>query len=72
MSGRFLQEVYCGHEYTVSNLKFAAHVEPDSIAVKTKLQWSEVSSLGMRNARCMNKLATGTNSLSDKDLVGNQ
>jgi hydroxyacylglutathione hydrolase len=23
-------EVYCGHEYTVSNLKFAAHVEPSN------------------------------------------
>lgn len=25
--------VYCGHEYTESNLKFAAHVEPDSEAI---------------------------------------
>ncbi len=28
--------VYCGHEYTESNLAFAAHVEPDNQAVKEK------------------------------------
>ncbi len=27
-------KVYCGHEYTLSNLAFAAHVEPDNAAVK--------------------------------------
>jgi hydroxyacylglutathione hydrolase len=26
--------VYCGHEYTASNLRFAAHVEPDNDAVR--------------------------------------
>ena len=30
--------VYCGHEYTESNLRFAAHVEPDNAAVRTKLE----------------------------------
>jgi hydroxyacylglutathione hydrolase len=29
--------VYCGHEYTASNLRFAAHVEPDNASVKEKL-----------------------------------
>ena len=29
--------VYCGHEYTESNLAFAAHVEPSNEAVKSKL-----------------------------------
>jgi hydroxyacylglutathione hydrolase len=29
--------IYCGHEYTESNLTFAAHVEPDNGAVKRKL-----------------------------------
>ena len=29
--------VFCGHEYTESNLKFAAHVEPDNAAVREKL-----------------------------------
>ena len=30
--------VFCGHEYTLSNLKFAAHVEPDNAAVGAKLE----------------------------------
>jgi hydroxyacylglutathione hydrolase len=29
--------VYCGHEYTVSNLRFAQSVEPDSEAIAEKL-----------------------------------
>jgi len=28
--------VYCGHEYTASNLRFAAHIEPSNTAVKAK------------------------------------
>jgi hydroxyacylglutathione hydrolase len=30
--------VYCGHEYTASNLRFAAHVEPDNAAVKQAVE----------------------------------
>lgn len=30
--------VYCGHEYTVSNLRFAAAVEPGNEAVQTRAQ----------------------------------
>jgi hydroxyacylglutathione hydrolase len=30
--------VYCGHEYTQSNLVFAAHVEPDNTTVQQKLE----------------------------------
>ena len=30
--------VFCGHEYTESNLVFAAHVEPDNAAVASKLE----------------------------------
>jgi hydroxyacylglutathione hydrolase len=29
-------KVYCGHEYTESNLRFAAHVEPENAAVREK------------------------------------
>ncbi len=29
--------VYCGHEYTASNLRFALHVEPENAAAKDKL-----------------------------------
>ena len=32
--------VYCGHEYTESNLVFAAHVEPDNRDVREKLEWA--------------------------------
>lgn len=34
-------KVYCGHEYTVSNLTYALHAEPDNEAVKTKLEWAK-------------------------------
>jgi hydroxyacylglutathione hydrolase len=30
--------VFCGHEYTESNLQFALHVEPDNRAVEEKLE----------------------------------
>jgi hydroxyacylglutathione hydrolase len=33
-------EVYCGHEYTVGNLKFALAVEPENAAAKSKLEWA--------------------------------
>ncbi|KAG7379440.1 hypothetical protein PHYPSEUDO_008584 [Phytophthora pseudosyringae] len=33
-------KIYCGHEYTASNLKFAAHVEPDNEMVQHKLKWA--------------------------------
>ncbi|XP_058536429.1 hydroxyacylglutathione hydrolase, mitochondrial isoform X1 [Ochotona princeps] len=33
--------VYCGHEYTVSNLKFARHVEPNNAAIQQKLAWAK-------------------------------
>jgi len=32
--------VYCGHEYTVANLKFAQHVEPDNPAIMQKMGWA--------------------------------
>ena len=33
--------VYCGHEYTVTNLKFALSVEPQNTDIKTKLDWAQ-------------------------------
>lgn len=33
--------LFCGHEYTVPNLKFARLAEPDNIAIREKLEWSE-------------------------------
>ncbi len=35
--------VYCGHEYTESNLRFAAHLEPDNEAVQRRLAEVEVT-----------------------------
>lgn len=29
--------IYCGHEYTLANARFAAHVEPDSPAIKERM-----------------------------------
>ncbi|XP_074659113.1 hydroxyacylglutathione hydrolase, mitochondrial-like isoform X2 [Tubulanus polymorphus] len=34
--------IYCGHEYTVSNLKFAKYVEPHNAHITEKLQWAEM------------------------------
>jgi hydroxyacylglutathione hydrolase len=31
-------QVYCGHEYTLSNARFAAHVEPGNAAVAERLE----------------------------------
>ncbi|CAG8652410.1 6332_t:CDS:2, partial [Acaulospora morrowiae] len=32
-------KVYCGHEYTASNLKFALSIEPENLALKEKFEW---------------------------------
>jgi len=32
--------VYCGHEYTVSNLRFAQQVEPNNLAIQETLSWA--------------------------------
>ncbi|KAJ1546394.1 hypothetical protein HK096_005120 [Nowakowskiella sp. JEL0078] len=34
-------KVYCGHEYTKSNLKFAQFVEPENQVVISKLKWCD-------------------------------
>lgn len=31
-------QVYCGHEYTLSNIKFALHVEPNNIALQKRFE----------------------------------
>uniref|UniRef100_A0A673MSJ0 Hydroxyacylglutathione hydrolase, mitochondrial-like n=1 Tax=Sinocyclocheilus rhinocerous TaxID=307959 RepID=A0A673MSJ0_9TELE len=33
--------VYCGHEYTINDLKFAWHVEPNNEAIQKKLTWAK-------------------------------
>lgn len=39
-TNKFKQRVYCGHEYTIQNLKFSLHVEPDNQVTKKKLEWA--------------------------------
>lgn len=34
-------KVYCGHEYTINNLKFALSVEPQNSDIKGKLAWAQ-------------------------------
>ena len=46
------QQVYCGHEYTVNNLVYAQHVEPDSTAVCEKLQWAKVGIQVEKSLKC--------------------
>jgi len=31
-------KVYCGHEYTLSNAKFCAYIEPDNVAIAQRLR----------------------------------
>ena len=33
--------VYCGHEYTTSNLRFAQQVEPHNSALQAKVEWAK-------------------------------
>ncbi|XP_028669666.1 hydroxyacylglutathione hydrolase, mitochondrial isoform X2 [Erpetoichthys calabaricus] len=35
--------VFCGHEYTINNLKFARHVEPNNEAIRKKLAWAKAT-----------------------------
>ena len=36
------QLVYCGHEYTENNLKYAVHVEPGNPDVYKAIEWAKV------------------------------
>ncbi|KAL9957554.1 hypothetical protein ACROYT_G039196 [Oculina patagonica] len=33
--------VYCGHEYTVNNLKYAVHVEPENPDIHQQIEWAK-------------------------------
>lgn len=35
--------IYCGHEYTVSNLRFAQTLEPDNQVIAKKLAWARAA-----------------------------
>ncbi|NXG68581.1 HAGHL protein, partial [Baryphthengus martii] len=45
-------KVFCGHECTVRNLKFALKVEPENETVKKKLMWAKVSWRGGDRGGC--------------------
>jgi hydroxyacylglutathione hydrolase len=32
-------QVYCGHEYSLQNLKYANHVEPNNETISAKIEW---------------------------------
>lgn len=34
-------KVFCGHEYSLQNLAFAAHVEPQNETIKAKIDWAK-------------------------------
>ncbi|XP_062388137.1 hydroxyacylglutathione hydrolase, mitochondrial isoform X1 [Sardina pilchardus] len=50
--------VFCGHEYTVNNLKFARHVEPDNEVIRKKLAWAK--------EKCSNGEPTIPSTLADE------
>ena len=52
--------VYCGHEYSLNNLRYALHVEPDNADVARKLEW----------ARKMDETDTPTVPSTRTSLVG--
>jgi len=35
--------IYCGHEYTIANAKFCAHIEPDNAAITARLKAVEAA-----------------------------
>jgi hydroxyacylglutathione hydrolase len=34
-------KVFCGHEYSLQNLKYGNHVEPDNVTIQEKIEWSK-------------------------------
>lgn len=34
-------KVYCGHEYTLQNLAYGRHVEPNNADILSKIEWSK-------------------------------
>lgn len=34
-------KVFCGHEYSLQNLKFGHHVEPNNLDISKKIEWSK-------------------------------
>ncbi|XP_020798803.1 hydroxyacylglutathione hydrolase, mitochondrial isoform X1 [Drosophila serrata] len=34
-------KVFCGHEYTLQNMSFARHVEPDNAVIQERIEWAK-------------------------------
>ncbi|KAH8300480.1 hypothetical protein KR018_008491 [Drosophila ironensis] len=34
-------KVFCGHEYTLQNMSFARHVEPDNAVIQQRIEWAK-------------------------------
>lgn len=35
-------KVFCGHEYSLQNLKYGNHIEPDNATISAKIEWSKM------------------------------
>ncbi|XP_034480444.1 hydroxyacylglutathione hydrolase, mitochondrial isoform X2 [Drosophila innubila] len=35
-------KVFCGHEYTLQNMSFARHVEPDNKIIQNRIEWAKL------------------------------
>ncbi|EDV97263.1 hydroxyacylglutathione hydrolase, mitochondrial isoform X2 [Drosophila grimshawi] len=35
-------KVFCGHEYTLQNMSFARHVEPDNKLIQNRIEWAKL------------------------------
>ncbi|XP_064541139.1 hydroxyacylglutathione hydrolase, mitochondrial isoform X1 [Drosophila montana] len=35
-------KVFCGHEYTLQNMSFARHVEPDNKCIQNRIEWAKL------------------------------
>ena len=45
-------KLYCGHEYTASNVKFALTIEPDNPALKARAEEVDAAARGRASRRC--------------------
>lgn len=50
-------KVYCGHEYSLQNLAFARHVEPNNEVVQRKIEW------------CKEQREKGLPTVSDREMA---
>lgn len=54
-------KVFCGHEYTLGNLKFGNHVEPDNEDILKRIEWA--------NAKRAASEPTVPSTIADEKLI---